>query len=499
MNFVTKPIYIYSIYIILALILFSVVLTGNFVFDDTIFVQTNQHIRSLTNFFTFFETSPITGAGLDGSNFYRPLETLIYALIYVIFGLSPFVFHLIPILLHTVNSLLVRGILSKFEFSPLSAFIGGILFLTHPAQLEAVSYISGLADPLALFFFLLGLFAILKQSWWALLWLTLSLLSKEWAVLFLPIYLLVTLYQWPKLSEAAKQFRRLCLVPTTLLISIYLVLKFTILNFTGEVGLASTVPHIGIRLITFVSIIWEYVKILFFPLHLYIERPYTYFYSILTPQFIFGITLIFTVIFGIIYFYKKDRRISLGLLWICIAIIPYTNIIPMNAIYLEHWLYLPMIGFTILFAYIINQIHNKKILLGILIGIGIIFITRGIVRNLDWANTERFYLHELSYQETARIHNNLAMYYAESERYEDAIAHYSRSLSINDSFPQTYHNLAQTYRAMGKYKEAEQMYLNALTLNPNFMHSYVGLYYLYTEIGNKDKAQEMLNILNTEQ
>ena len=484
-------------YVTLSLIVFGIVLSGGFVFDDTLFVESNTAIRSLTNIFEFFVTSPVTGAGLDVSNFYRPLQTLIFALVYSVFGLTPFVFHLIPLVLHTINALFVRRLLIHLNFSDLSAYIGGIFFLLHPAQLEAVSYISGLADPLTLFFFFLGFFAFLKNQWRSILWCVLALLSKEWAVLFLPFILILSSTTWKNIPPPTLFFRKIFITLSTFLTSIYLVLKFTVLDFTGLGGLAENVPHLGVRLITFVATLWEYALILFFPLTLYLERPYEYISQVVHPQFIFGILLIMLVFFISIYAYKKDQRVALGFSFMSVAFIPYTNIVPLNAIYLEHWLYIPLIGFIIVLSSLLEKIKNKKIVvIGFLIII-LLFTVRDIQRNIDWTNTERFYLHEIAHNPTARIHNNLAMYYAEKSNYQDAIDHYKKSLAIDRSFPQTYHNLGQTYRALKRFEEAETMYKEALLLNHQFIHSYIALYNLYIEVGETEKAEEILFIINS--
>ncbi len=494
----SKPLYVYLLYSVVSIVVFGIVLFGDFVFDDMIFVTGNADIKSLSNFFKFFVTSPVTGAGLDVSNFYRPLGTLSFALIYALFGLSPFAYHLFPIILHTINSVFLFKLFKKLKFSELSAFFAGLLFLIHPAQTETISYLSGIADPLALFFIFLTFFALFKNQWRGVLFFLIALFSKEWAVVFLPIFVVILFLDWKSLDIKDRIFRIKASIPIFLITLSYIILKFTVLDFTGNGGLATGVPDIKIRLITFVSILFEYAKILFLPVHLYIERPYAYFYSILTPQFFFGFFVILLGILITIQSYRKNNKFALGFLWIAIAMIPFTNIVPLNAIYMEHWLYMPIIGFLILFAATADKVRNKKLLVGIMVVVLLLFGTRSIVRNLDWVSPERFYKHELQYNKSARIYNNLAMHYAENSEYEDAIDNYNISLSINNSYPQTYHNLAQTYRAIGRHEEAEQMYKIALLRNPNFMHSYVGLYNLYISLGNTSKAQEMLDIINSQ-
>lgn len=78
------------------------------------------------------------------------------------------------------------------------------------------------------------------------------------------------------------------------------------------------------------------------------------------PKGIFGIIVI---LFGafIIFRYKKNPNLFLGLTWFFTALLPYSGIFPLNAMYLEHWLYVPMIGIAILIATFIDNIKTKKL------------------------------------------------------------------------------------------------------------------------------------------
>ena len=91
------------------------------------------------------------------TNYYRPLVSLSFALNWVTSGLDPTGYHLINNSLHVASALLVFLILASATQSPLGAWIGAFLFLIHPLQTEAVTYIAGRSDPLHLFFLLLSL------------------------------------------------------------------------------------------------------------------------------------------------------------------------------------------------------------------------------------------------------------------------------------------------------------------------------------------------------
>jgi len=116
-------------------------------------------------------------------------------------------------------------------------------------------------------------------------------------------------------------------------------------------------------------------------------------------------------------------------------------------------------------------------------------------QNFIWGRATRFYPYILQYQETARIHNNLAMAYADENKLSDAITHYKRAIEIADTYPQTHHNLARAYQAQGNNDMAFQEFSTALSMNPNFLVSYPNLIQLLISEQKYDLAEEYLTTL----
>jgi len=141
--------------------------------------------------------------------YYRPLIELTYYLDNLLWSMHPRFMHLENILLHTCNTLLVfclarllaQGWSIKARWFPLAA---SLLFALHPVNSESVIWLSGRTDPLsalfvlaALCFLLQGLRADrLRYLWPSLLLFAMGVLSKEVALCFLPVALLLTAF-WP--------------------------------------------------------------------------------------------------------------------------------------------------------------------------------------------------------------------------------------------------------------------------------------------------------------
>lgn len=487
----------------LGLLLFGLVIGGPFIFDDDLLIINNRLIRSLGNFFSFFTSSSTAGAYLGGSNFYRPLQTLTYALTYQFFGLNPSVYHLISITIHIINSFLVFLFIHKLSFSRLGSLLAAVIFLIHPAQVEAVSYISGLADPLGVMFLLLGLLQsrlILSFAFFVL-----ALLSKESTVVFFPLVALVTFYGWNRYSEEERSFKIKSIIAFAALAFVYLYLKFTALSFTGTAGLTPEAnlytANLHVRLITFITILWEYFKLLLLPIQLYLERPYVAFTTLLTPPGVFGLLVIITGLIAAYYSVRRDKIVALGFFWFFIGLLPVSGVIPLNAIYLEHWLYLPIIGLLILLAASYDWLRSEKsktIFVCAFAVVAILFSARTIMRNSEWADTFKFYKNEITYTQTsARIYNNLAMAYADIGEHSPAIEHYEKAITVRDIYPQTHHNLANSYRELGQVDEAINEYFLALRLDSNFIYSHAALYNIYLSRQQPKKAEQFAQFITT--
>ena len=319
---------IYSAILFLCIFLiYIVVVKGVFFFDDDTFVRLNSSISEGKPFYEYFTSHVLDGANLP-SNFYRPLQVILGRLIFIFWGLNSFYFHFIQIAIHSFNGVLVFYLLNKLGFKKEHSFIAALLFGIHPVLTESVSYISGLADPLYLMFTLLAALSFLRvlhsksnkviYSIITLLMILLALFSRETAVISFLFLVLIFLYD--RNSRKDEGFFNNKYALTTLFISfvlsvIYLLLRFTILKFTENIGLNKDTNEytesLLIRIVTFVSILWDYFVLIIFPKNLNYEKPYTAYAVIDTTRFIFGfLWILLSIVFSYFSFRKK------GVFWL---------------------------------------------------------------------------------------------------------------------------------------------------------------------------------------
>ena len=156
------------------------------------------------------------------SHFYRPVIWISFWLQAHVFDLDPRGYHILSLVLHLANALLVGALAYRLTTgdnrqvagkrpsyrSVLAFALPAALVALHPAPFEAVVWVSGQSDLIAAFWLLLMLHSwlwaarhaerpsLLAAGCWllALLFLALALLTKEIAVIGLPLVVLLGVY-----------------------------------------------------------------------------------------------------------------------------------------------------------------------------------------------------------------------------------------------------------------------------------------------------------------
>ncbi len=157
--------------VLLAILVHARALGGDFVFDDHRFITDNARIDGVGDPLRFF-ADPSTADPGRPVDIYRPLRTLVFAVEKALFGLDPGPWHAVPLLVHAANAALVYLLMIHFGLGTAGALAGAAVFAVHPAQVEAVAWISSLADVLAALFTLIGIRCWLRSRgpdrWYAL-------------------------------------------------------------------------------------------------------------------------------------------------------------------------------------------------------------------------------------------------------------------------------------------------------------------------------------------
>ena len=285
---------------------------------------------------------------------------------------------------------------------------------------------------------------------------------------------------------------------------VYLILHKLCLNFSDfDLHTQRDVysSNILCRIYTFLAALPAYFSFLVWPVHLHFDRD---FQPVTGPwhfKVLIGFFMVSTGIAQVMI--SRSRRslaISWGLLWFAAADILHTGIfLPVNAVLLEHWLYLPSIGLFLGTSQALAKTHirlqQRKPMEGSLAII--LAIVLGVLtyrQNTIWSDPETLYLNIFKNGEPSpHAHNNLAVIYTLQGKYKEALEQYDLSIELSgDTNAQTHHNLAITLLNgpdRGRYtQEAIRHLKRALELDPDYYASSNALATLYDMQGDAEQA-----------
>ena len=430
-------------YIALAAAVFAAyanVYHGEFIWDDQSEIVGNVFLRHWSTLPGLLST-PILG------DFYRPVQKLLYFIIYQTFGAAPAAFHALNVLLQAVNASLMYRLGCRLGFNPRACFAAALLWGVHPLWSEAVAYISGTASLLVATFSLLGLLVLLpiptknpatpsRQFWLASLFLLLALGSKQTAIVF-PALATFTLFLASK--ERLRPSVYLRTWPLWLIVAIYITAWVTshvsgahyeTFDYHDDIRVEFYEHNFINRVFTSLATLPVYLGLVIWPADLHVNWNFPIVITPLDWQVIGGLTLVIAALFQIARGRgKRGLPLSWGFLWFAAALSPYTGILkPINAIFAENWIYLATIGLFLglsqTMAVWIKSLPSKKA--EILVAGLVILATLGLgartyQHNKTFHDAVSLYENVIRYNpESAQAHFSLGSYYFSKKQYAKA-------------------------------------------------------------------------------
>ncbi len=438
-------------------------LLNGFVWDDFDQVVNNTDLFRLTNPLNIFFYHFL---------YYKPLFYISVNLILSFFGANAFIFHLFQLILHIINSCLVLVLFSHF-FKKRISFALAIIFLVHPGISEAVLFISSIQDTLFLFFGLIATLLLIdeikiKYIWPIYLFILLSIFSKETGLAFLFIAL-----SYKILLDRTNL--RIHLVYMAILTIAYAFLRFFVVGFQ-QLADPQWLYNFGLyaRVINIPLVIAKYLLLFIFPFKL--QTFQLHWYSGLSFNSFYLPAIILLGLLGIYSYYlfklrKKEPQIfRFGLFfltWLLIGFAFHLNILRLDMVFAERWLYFPIIGLLGMIGITldrnINTKQRERLFFIFFVFIVVVFSTKTFLRSFDWQDEVTLFTHDYKVDDTnLGGQMNLGLYY-------------------------TYH---------GKHAEAERIFSKANVEYPNNENVLVATATNYWIAGNRKKSLEILNSIN---
>ncbi|WP_420265228.1 tetratricopeptide repeat protein [Candidatus Magnetominusculus dajiuhuensis] len=501
-----------------------------FLYDDYQNIVDSIYVKDLKR---FMHLIPDGGYGFRS----RYIGYLTFALNYWFHGLTVRGYHIVNLFIHIFNSFLMyKTILltaNKRLFGDFTgdrtlrsvAFFASALFVSHPIQTQAVTYIVQRFEILATTFYLLSIIFYIKARTehsaknifyyiTSLMMAFLAMKTKEIAFT-IPITAIVVEFLF---IERRGKSRLIIFLPMVLLL---LIIPLTIVS--GDIHrllsshkMASTDTPQYQYLITQCAVILTYIRLLFFPVDQNLDYDYPLYTSFFQTKVVFGFAVIFSVIMMSLYaLYRSGkstgqqkyylRLFGFGILWFFITLSVQSGLVPLMDLIIEHRLYLPSIGFFIAVLSVIEigkmrispfSVIKAEFVLAMII---VVLCVATIKRNRVWQRPVTLWEDVVQKSPLkARGRYNLGNEYSREGRFDEAVSEFDKALVILPGFVLAYYNMGLALDNKGSLDEAILCFKKGIEVNPQYVDSYVAYgnillrqHKLDEAMGNYKKALEI--------
>lgn len=451
------------------LLVYSVSFFNGFVLDDEMIIVNNPQTLSLSN------VPDVLFAPDLIKPYYRPLNRATYLFDYQVAGMNPAWYHGVNIVIHLGNALLLYLICRRLLSDRWAALAVGLLFAVHPANSEAVNWVSARNTLMALFFSLASLLAYLEGRMKGKTLLVVSpllyfcgLLSKETGLMMSAVFFVLTFFPMQE-GEARLSWkdRIILLSPYFILTLVYFGMRFYSLQ--GVVG--TPVPASGLleRVAQNYHIIPQYLALLLYPadLTLFHKVPQG---GLFSPPWHLAAVLFLT---WMVWLALRGRnRVALfGLVWFVINYAPISNIVPIPSDQItERYLYMPAVGFFFGLGAVLSCFFARANLRFAKAAVVVLLVAASAVtvhRNLDWRNALSLFTSGVRNDpESPGAHYNLGTAYMENGDLAAARREWERTLALNASHGEAMMQMGTLAATGGDLRTAEAYYRAALQTPP---------------------------------
>jgi len=484
--------YAFVIIAIIGIIAYANSLNNEFQFDDGYHIVEGQKIKNMENVLKLSHWKVFEN---------RPLSFFTLAVNYKLGELDVTGYHIFNLLVHILSGfmafLLSLQILSLGMFRQnktisdnkvLIALFTAFIFIAHPIQTQAVTYIIQRMSVLAGFFYMFAVWLYIKgrrahieepgaQSWvpypfyiGAFLAGFLGILSKQNAASFPLAFILVEVMfiRTPQL-KIDKKF----------LLIISIAVAAVIIAGVMRVGLPVEFDRISRSeyLFTQFRVLVKYWQLLFLPVNQHLDYYWTISTSLWGTKELLSLAFLLGTIGLAIFLIRKKLMIpAFAVFWFYLTLSVESSIIPIRDVIFEHRLYPAVLGFGFAISYLaFHYLSPKKqnYPLIILSVITVVYIGLSIHRNNIWENS--YTLWSDSVKKSPKRERSwywLASYYTSQRDMESAMNAYNTSIENNPRFPLAYSGRGNLKKEMGDVKGAIQDYDKAIQLDPRYGTAY---------------------------
>ena len=479
--------------LLLGALIYSNTFFSSFHFDDTPSIVENPAIRNILNLPAIWNSWPT-----------RFVTYLSLALNYRLGQLNVFSYHLFNFLVHICTAIMVWWFALLTFSTPamrgkkiakhagLIAFFIGLVFMTHPIQTQAVTYIVQRAASLATLFYLACLCLYIKSRLLqqqgeniissrisyccSLIVAIMAMFTKEITVT-LPLMVLFYEYFFLRIEKKFDWKHPFPFFATMLVVPLTMFFTSSV-DFMGM--RRSLEPASGISpwqyLITQFRVMVTYIRLLFIPVNQNLDYDYCISKSLLELPVLSSLVILASISTLAFKASSKYKLISFGIFWFFLTLLPESSVIPIKDVIYEHRLYLPMVGFSFFLVsgiYHIFENKNLKLAVIVLLVITSCYAILSYKRNFVWEN-ELTLWDDAAHKspQKARPYNNRGNAYAQGGNLPQAISDYTMAIGIDRNYADAYYNRGNAYDNQSNFTQAISDYTKAIEINPRYAKAY---------------------------
>jgi len=463
-----------------------------FQFDDGFHIVEGSKIKNIDNVLSASHWKAVGN---------RPLAFFTLAINYKLNKLDVTGYHVVNLLFHILAGfmafLLAIEILSLAVFQKnktikdykvFIALFTAFIFIAHPIQTQAVTYIIQRMTVMAGFFYIWSVLLYIRgrvvhlekqrnNKWKPYAYYAgaffagfLGFISKQNAATFPLAFILVEIFFIR--NEQQKIDRKFLAIFSSVIGGI--ILLGIIIN-----GLPSEYEKISRSeyLFTQFRVLFKYWQLLFLPINQHLDYYWPISLSLWGKKELLSLLFLLSTVALGVWFYKKNWLIaSFGIFWFYLTLSIESSIIPIRDLIFEHRLYMAVfgLGFAISY-YTFHFLIAKKekypiIALSILT---LVYMGASLNRNKVWKNTYTLWSDSVEKDpKRERAWYWLASYYMTEKDNENAQKCYNTSIECNPSFPLAYNGRANLKKESGDMKGALLDYSKAISLDPKYVTAY---------------------------
>jgi protein O-mannosyl-transferase len=519
--------------LLLGLFAYSNSFHGPFVFDDRQNIRDNPLVRDLGRLL-----GDLSGYRAQPNRF---LAYLTFALNYRLGGLEVFGFHLVNVAIHLLCAAVVYALvvltfrtprLGRSALAPWRtqlAFAAAALFVAHPLQTQAVTYLVQRITSLAT---LLYAVALLLYARWRL-----AHEAREWAPATRAVAYALALiaavaamktkeiaFTWPLavvLYELCffgpRPRRALLLVPV---LATLLVIPATLLDLhapaAGIVSAAAARTRVETALPrldylrTELAVVVEYLRLLVLPVGQNLDHDFPVQRSFLAPRVLASLTVLLALLAVAAWLYRRAeprgtrppldpaaRLVAFGIGWFFLALLVESSVIPIDDVINEHRVYLPSIGFfaavacggALLLSRMRGADPGRLVALTALL-LAIVLAVATLRRNAVWGTDVSLWADAaVKSPNKVRPLNNLAAALATAGFPEEGVLALRRAVTLEPRNPIVRGQLGAALASLRRTSEAEVEMREAIRLDPARPEHVFNLGLLLSKTGRADEAK----------